>query len=83
MVILPVATISPTVPKLPTLALPEAFNVPVTLTPVPETTTIFALPTALIVTLPFALGIDTLLLPLAIDDPPDNTSYDISPVVAL
>ena len=65
-VILPVAIISPLVPKLPTFALPVAFNVPATLIPVPVTTTTFALPTAEILTLPLAAGISTLLLPLLI-----------------
>jgi len=54
----------PDVDILPKLALPVVFNVPATLTPVPVTTIIFALPAALILTLPFADGILTLLLPL-------------------
>jgi hypothetical protein len=53
----------PLVTKLPKLALPVAFNVPAILTPVPVTINILALPTALILTLPFAAGIFTLLLP--------------------
>ena len=63
---LPVAVINPPVPKLPTLALPVAFNVPATFTPVLVTTTTFAVPVALILTLPFADGILTLLLPFTI-----------------
>ena len=61
--------IFPPVPDVIILAavkLPVAFNVPATLTPVPVTINILALPTALILTLPFALGILTLLLPLTI-----------------
>ena len=54
----------PDVTIFPTVKLPVAFNVPATLTPVPVTIHILALPTALILTLPFALGILTLLLPL-------------------
>ena len=50
----------------PAVKSPVVFNVPATLTPVPVTTIIFALPTALILTFPFALGIFTLLLPLTI-----------------
>jgi len=62
--------IFPPVPDVTILAavkLPVAFNVPATLTPVPVTTIIFALPAALILTLPFALGILTLLLPLTME----------------
>ena len=54
----------PDVLILPAVKSPVAFNVPATLTPVPVTTIIFALPDALILTLLFALGIITLLLPL-------------------
>ena len=64
-VILPVAIIKPLVPILPMLALPEIFAVPVMFAPVPVTTTIFALPAELILTLPLLVGILTLLLPLA------------------
>ena len=47
--------------------IPEpVFNVPATLTPVPVTTNMFALPTALMLTFPLAAGILTLLLPLLI-----------------
>ena len=45
------------VPKFPTLALPVAFNVPVTLTPVHVTIAILALPTAEIVTFQLAAEI--------------------------
>ena len=64
----------PDVTKLPKLALPVAFNVPAIFTPVPVTINMFALPTALILTLPLALGIFTLLLPLLIllVDPDDT-----------
>ena len=54
----------PDVTILPTVALPVTFNVPATLTPVPVTTSMFALPTALMFTLPLAAGIFTLLFPL-------------------
>jgi hypothetical protein len=62
-----------TFPKL-TLAplsatLPVVFNVPATLTPVPVIT-IFVLPTAVKLILPFAVGIFTLLFPLLILLPP-------------
>ena len=53
-------------PRLPTFALPDTFNVPVILAPVPVTTTTFALPATDISTLLFATGIATLLLPLLI-----------------
>ena len=55
----------PLAPKLPTLALPETLNVPEIFAPVPVTVTMFALPTADIVTLPFDEAIRTLLLPFA------------------
>ena len=60
---LPVVAISVAVPKLPTLALPDAFNVPVMFAPVPLTVNV-ALPAELITTLALAAGIATLLLPL-------------------
>ena len=44
------------------------FSVPAMLTPVPVTTTMFALPTALNVMLPFAVAIFTLLFPLLMLD---------------
>ena len=51
--------------------IPEpVFNVPATLTPVPVTV-IVVLPTAAIVTFPFAVAILTLLLPFAILVTPD------------
>jgi len=53
----------PLVDKLATVVLPVTFNVPVTFAPVPVTTNILALPTALIFTLPLLLGMFTLLLP--------------------
>jgi hypothetical protein len=56
-------------PMLPTLALPVAFSVPATLTPVPVITAIFALPALLILTLPFADGILTFELPFESDVP--------------
>ena len=56
----------PVLNRLPTVVLPVVFNVPAILTPVPVTTTIFALPALLIFTLPLALGIFTLLFPLLI-----------------
>jgi len=56
----------PEVTILPTVKLPVAFNVPATLTPVPVTTIIFALPATDVVTLPPDVAIDTLLLPLDI-----------------
>ena len=55
----------PDVTILPTVKLPVAFNVPATLTPVPVTTIIFALPATDVVTLPPEVAIDTLLFPLA------------------
>ena len=51
---------------LPAVKLPVVLNVPATLTPVPVTINMFALPTALMFTLPLADGIFTLLLPLLI-----------------
>ena len=66
-VMLPVVMIAVAVPKLPTLALPVAFSVPAMLAPVPVTTSMFALPTALIVTLPFADGMFTFELPFTTD----------------
>ena len=42
----------PLVLILPNVPLPEALNVPATLAPVPVTTTMFALPPTLVVTLP-------------------------------
>jgi len=39
-----------------TVRLPDVLNVPVTFTPVPVTTTIFALPAEVIVISPFAVG---------------------------
>ena len=58
------------VPKLPTLALPVAFNVPVTLIPVPVAINTFAFPATPTVTLPLLVAIATLLVPLLIDAPP-------------
>ena len=52
-------------PMLPTLALPDAFNVPATLTPVAVTTTTLAVPIAEILTLPLAAGMFTFELPFA------------------
>ena len=56
----------PELNKLPTVVLPVVFNVPATLTPVPVTINMFALPALDILTLPFAAGIFTLLFPLLI-----------------
>ena len=66
---------------LPAVRLPVAFNVPATLTPVPVTTSI-VLPTALILTLPLALGMFTLLFPLLmlLVDPDDTVDHDNVPV---
>jgi len=55
----------PDVTILPTVALPVTFSVPATLTPVPVTIKIFALPATLVVTLPFA-DTNTLLFPFTI-----------------
>ena len=55
----------PDVTMLPTVALPVTFNVPATLTPVPVTISILALPATLVVTFPFA-DTNTLLFPLTI-----------------
>ena len=63
LVILPCDAVITLPLKFPVIV-PVAFIVPATLTPVPVTTNILALPTALILTLPFAIGILTLLLPL-------------------
>ena len=52
---------------LPTLALPEALNVPVMFAPVPVTT-IVALPADVRIILPFTVGIVTLLVPLETPD---------------
>ena len=51
----------------PTVNVPVTFAVPATFIPVPVTTTILALPTALIVMLPFAIAILTLLFPFDSD----------------
>jgi hypothetical protein len=58
----------PDVTIFPTVALPVTFNVPATLTPVPVTIKMFALPATLVVTLPFAVT-TTLLLPFTIELP--------------
>ena len=58
----------PDVTILPTVALPVTFSVPATLTPVPVTINMFALPALLSVILPFATT-DTLLLPFTIELP--------------
>ena len=68
LVILPCDAVITLPLKFPVIV-PVAFIVPVTLTPVPVTTNILALPTALILTFPSALGIFTLLLPLVIVTP--------------
>ena len=65
--ILPVVAIKVAVPKLPTFALPVAFNVPAMLVPVVVNTTVFDTPPTLTATLPFWYT-TTLLLPL---DKPD------------
>ena len=57
----------PPVVKLPTVASPDTLSVPDIFAPVPVTV-IVVLPTAAIVTLPFAVAIFTLLLPLLIPD---------------
>ena len=59
---------APEVTKLPTVTLPVAFSVPATLTPVPVTTKMLALPATLVDTLPFA-ETSTLLLPFTIELP--------------
>ena len=56
----------PDVTILPTVKLPVAFNVPATLTPVPVTINILALPATEVVTFPPEVAIDTLLFPLDI-----------------
>ena len=53
---------------LPTLALPLALNVPVTFAPVVVITNTFATPPTLVVTLPLAPTISTLLVPFAIEE---------------
>ena len=55
----------PLVDKLATVVFPLTFSVPATLTPVPVTINIFALPATLVVTLPFA-ATSTLLFPFTI-----------------
>ena len=55
----------PPVP-VPTVKLPVTLAVPAIFAPVPVTTTIFALPTAEILTFPFAAGILIFELPFAI-----------------
>ena len=55
----------------PDMMLPVTLALPVTVNPVPVTTTMLAFPTALMLTLPLALGIFTLLFPLAMLAPPD------------
>ena len=59
-------------------ALPVVSNVPVMFAPVPLTITMFALPTAEMLTLPFAVGMFTLLFPLA--NGPYNACADKLPV---
>ena len=56
----------PLLNRLPTVVLPVAFRVPATLTPVPVTTKIFALPATLVLTLPLAVT-STLLFPFKIE----------------
>ena len=51
----------------PNVKLPVMFAVPATFIPVPVTTTMLALPTALSVMLPLATGMFTLLLPFDSD----------------
>ena len=63
---LPVANTRAT-PKLSTLELPVAFNVPATLMPVPVTTNMLAFPATLVFTFPLAT-ILILLLPFTTDD---------------
>ena len=63
---LPLASV-PT--KLAAARLPVKLQVPATLTPVPVITTILALPTAEILTLPFAAGILTFELPFEMIGP--------------
>ena len=60
---LPILPPEPLVIKLPTVVLPVTFKVPAIFAPVPVITNMFALPTALILTFPFAAGMLTLLLP--------------------
>jgi hypothetical protein len=55
----------PAVEMLPAIKLPDTLSVPVIFAPVPVTTKTFALPADEILTLPFAAGILTLLLPFA------------------
>lgn len=62
-----VLAITPVAPKLPTLALPVAFNVPDILTPAPVTTKTLAFPTALMFTFPLADGMFTFEFPLLIE----------------
>ena len=64
--ILPVVIIAVVVSRLPTVALPEIFAVPVILAPVPVTTNV-VLPADTIFTFPSIAGILTLLVPLASD----------------
>ena len=82
---LPVADIvvenTPVVSKLATFVLPDALRVPAMLAPIPVITTIFALPAEEIFTLPFAVGMFTLLFPLAIDvavPPPKVTGVPLA-----
>ena len=62
--ILPPVKLPPT-PE-PVTRIPVMFAVPATFIPVPVTTTTLLLPTALIVMLPLAAGMFTLLFPLTI-----------------
>ena len=76
----------PDVTKLPTVALPLVLNVPVMLAPVLEIV-IFVLPPTVVVTLPFAVAILTLLVPLLIldeliemkDNPPEPSVLNTCP----
>ena len=54
----------------PVTSTPDMFAVPATFIPVPLTTTMLALPIALIVMLPLAVAILTLLFPLLMLEPP-------------
>ena len=67
------------VPKLPTLALPEAFNVPAMFAPVAVTTITLAVPLTERLMLPAATGMLTFELPFTIVDP----GTAITPVILL
>ena len=73
----------PVTVRLLNVVLPVAFNVPLTLAPVPVTTKMFALPATLVVTLPLTPTISTLLVPFAIEETPMSPAWSVPVTVKL